>query len=229
VAKSFTLALISAFAFFGCSSDEKGSHQHKPSSEITVGMTYNEVESILGKPLAISRGASQLVAAELLLEADTNYFDQPGPTTTAKKESLAQVGARMYRQQVETVGQLIYVTWQYPQTRRDTTYTLSCNPPKYLINGQVVSKSFFDGIGDLVYFDDQGRPITAAQRDARYTENSFAHLPRPIAAHKRVVGRDNIIRRNYYETLLQYCITFDASSGRVVTSGYQPMTIERLQ
>lgn len=33
--------------------------------------------------------------------------------------------------------------------------------------------------------------------------------------------------KSYYTIHEQECVTFDASSGRVVVAGYQPMSIER--
>lgn len=87
--------------------------------DIKVGMTYDEVEKAIGRPEAITRGVNQVSLDE------EGYFE------------------------VQTIGQLLYVTWQYPDT------------------------------------------ITA-----------------------------NEYSKRFYEVK---CVTFDASSGRVVTSGYQPV------
>ena len=203
---------------------------------VAVGMTYDEVEKALGKPSQITRGVNQLgpdeqwkerhsTAIAMLADSIFSPLRYAKPFTVGESDKqidqqekrdfrawdklnalmrsifpgadrftehdLAEhldslyfkrvasltngdTSARVYPQSVETTGQLIYVTWRYPDIKTDTTY--------------------------------------AYQFDLTITPTGIANTA-PI--------------KTYYAVHEQECITFDASSGRVVVAGYQPISVDR--
>lgn len=64
--------------------------------DIAVGMTYDGVEKLLGKPAEITRGVAQLAE---------------GSSGTQSAEGI------------ETIGGLIYVSWLFREIKVDTNYT----------------------------------------------------------------------------------------------------------
>lgn len=188
------LALTTAITFLSCSAK-------KP--HIAVGMTYDEVEKTLGKPSEITRGVSDLIvdngwesSVKLAVDSLTSgiYSSVPdfmmsGILADVELDMIAaDSSARasgdtlswIFPQTTETTGQLLYVTWWFPKTRKVDTF-------------------------HVFYF----RPI-------KNPSDKFGFDP--VSIQKPPI-------RKYYAVVQHYAIVFDASSGRVVTSGYQPTLV----
>jgi hypothetical protein len=127
------LAFCTTFALVSCSGKK---------SDITVGMTYDEVEKVLGKPMLITRGVNELRWSD----GDTVVF----PAST----------------EVHNTGELLYVTWTMYDRKTDTLHTFQ------LWDGKKINEV-------------------------------------PV--------------KKYYEVHEVYCVNFEASSGRVVMMGYEPL------
>ena len=73
-------------------------------------MTYDEVEKILGRPSQIQRGVRQLISRY----GTKHSTYESWKLLTAENEPQPEI---------ETIGQLLYVVWQYDDTsQRDTVF-----------------------------------------------------------------------------------------------------------
>src|SRR5689334_13309007 len=114
------LLLIASIAVWMTSCDR----QKHDISSIKVGMTYDDVESILGKPTAIERGARTLSNRDTSGESlrglppgDLMDFD-------IKKTFPNDSATQLYsRPRAETFGELIYVSWVYSNHWHPNTTT----------------------------------------------------------------------------------------------------------
>lgn len=204
--------------------------------EIKVGMTYDEVERVRGKPWQILRGANQLDLDSKELGEDERksaYFEN---------DSLSLPGAWVAREVVKTVGNLIYVNWVYQESRLDTHYVfyqkyqmvLDSTPiRKYFVNDVEVTREEYGLVGDLAYYNLLGRIISKEEWEKRQKMGPGL-VERPKKARKEIVKAGFKatqremkagVGRKYYAVQNLYCVLFDASSGRVVASGYYPFSV----
>ena len=169
---------------------------NKDKSEIKVGMTYEEIEEIMGKPESITRGANQI---------RINFPDKPS---------------------LENTGTLIYVNWSYNDSIidtvyytsqdinyvNDTTYTTITKYSNYIYKnprGEIVSKEVYDAY-KRVYKDETPPPIPV--------EEGKKIIKVPLINLKMIkkdAERSVMVKK-------KFCVLFDASSGRVVKSEYFP-------
>lgn len=103
--KNIIILLITTI-LFSCTAEN-------PKNQIKVGMTFDEVESIMDKPTSISRGFTEI-------ERESPYLDND-------KFMYAEVPKNKFKreygyQKVSEKGQLIYTTWQYSDIKRDTFF-----------------------------------------------------------------------------------------------------------
>jgi len=183
--------------------------------QVKVGMTYEEVEKVLGKPSAIERGVSQLKSKDAqdvsLEELKNNGFPQ-----AQRKDSA--IWFWVLPSIIETTGELLYVTWVYSDisdTTKCTVFTeenIPHNVPskrmKYYINGRETSQAYYEA--------------------CRIVESrtSFGYDFKTVIVNdttSTVVEHDTV--RTKYEIIGRFCVIFDASSGRVVMPMYCPNEI----
>ena len=205
---------------------------------IKVGMTYDEVEKLLGKPTEIRRGVEEY-------DVDPQNF-----MTSEELLALDLVDSLIYRdkkywpvpRKLHTIGQLIYVTWVFSDHQIDTGYVIfnrkewgkfSDTDVKYFVNDQIVDKWLFDQIGDYVHLSPTGDPISKSMWD-RYkdSEDLTGLKPKgPVKARKHIDRGEtyrfvrDLENRKYYKEVSYFAVVFDASSGRVVRSGFHPFDI----
>lgn len=203
-------------------------------------MTYDEVETILEKPISITRGANEL------------YYDvNEIPYETLKKLNLDTLENKIDSsrwiapQKIRTIGNLIYVTWIYDKIKIDTFYivlntfknvkdTTINKIANYYIGNRKVSQSEYAKSDGYEYRLQDNRLVDKSMYDA-YKQSKLYKLPSPKKIEKRIEYRINSsiksrevkdsTERNYYIVNYKYCVMFDASSGRVTNSGYFPFYV----
>lgn len=281
--------------------------------EISVGLTYDEVEKALGKPEEITRGVSQLSTQEWsdTISAITNRlkFGDYSAADMKRPEALVDITTDsaahangdslvwLVPMNVQTTGQLLYVTWVYSKARTDTFHvfqkafgmrTDTLRRKVSVPNGKHLARI------DTIYFLDDHRTSPQIYRHANvgdywgpannlvsiigggeiarydhyyskdlYTlhgiragiisgaketgntrtfmqSRGFSLILKKHIETKKVYETDwttatkeslRQVRvakpsvKKYYAVYERYCVTFDASSGRVVTQGYQPILV----
>ncbi len=203
----FSLTLVT---FWVVSCDAPKPTAEKP-KQVTVGMTYDEVEKIFGKPSSLTRGVNQIKLREPKDWTAEELKDVVLPDTTLK-DSLTQYWVTPT---IETTGQLMYVTWAYS----DMTDTVKCFMlKKKEISGKVPIKvrNYYSN-GKKVTLEDYDWLVVAKR------PNTKLEIKISIDSTMGIVRTDTV-RTNYYIKRI-FCIVFDASSGRVVTSNYCPYEI----
>ncbi|MCB0458532.1 MAG: hypothetical protein KDC74_00750 [Flavobacteriaceae bacterium] len=233
----FYTILLSVLIFnTGCNKDKKF-------SEIKVGMTYDEVEKILEKPISITRGANEL-----------NSDLDDVPIETLKKliiestEGEIDSARWLLPQKVKTVGNLIYVTWVYNESKKDTFYvlrntfkkvkdTVITKVPVYYLGNRKVSKSEFDKSDGYEYRLHDNRVVDKSVYEPYYVSGVYK-LPPPKKINKRIEYKINTnliskkvkdsTEKEYYVVDSKYCVIFDASSGRVTNIGYFPFNVTQI-
>jgi hypothetical protein len=244
---------------------------------IKVGMTYDEVERVLGKPAAIGRGVNQLVfpdverlsLADLALsnpriKPHISAEEQELEILKAKRNILATHLALLQdttsREQsrwlmphvVETVGQLIYVNWVYSDAAADTNHVWVQKyvteketvfvASEYIVNGRVVTKEEFDKVGQYEYrtYDFQVLTKSWIISKEEWEEQRAIYgsdMPPPRLAKKEIRKSKRVVEKTVPGEIVKklfivrklYCVLFDASSGRVVQSGFQPFAVDELK
>jgi len=225
------LSLIVTQLFISCSKESI--------EDIKVGMTYEEVESQLGKPIAIERGVNQLeinydkISSDIASRAN---FD-----TTIEMSSKRWFAPNI----INRIGQLIYVNWVYNDLKVDTFFvvldkyedkedTITEKIPVYYLGNRRVSYQEYEKSRGIEYKLKDGRIVE------KYYYESYKTLhPKdvyePVKVEKKIVyetkehtNTNKIkvgIEKLFYLVSYKNCILFDASSGRVVEKGYFPYNI----
>lgn len=212
------IALFGFIVLISCNPKEK-------IDEIKVGMTYDEVEEILEKPKLISRGANQFD-----LNINNFSYEMTKRIDWDTTDILKNPKRWILKNEINTIGNLIYVTWIYDKSKEDTFYvvlntfkeiidTVRSATPIYYIGKRQVSKTEFEG-WDSKPKADGNKPLASGltkRIDYKHSEK--------INREEIKVGQEKI----YYEVKFKYCIIFDSSSGRVTESGYYPFEIKELK
>jgi hypothetical protein len=204
------------FVLVGCGQNQKNEGQFEPPpgdivslvGSLKVGMTYEKVEKICGKPSAIERGFNQLAnTPDGLKEASEAELD----FIRAVVDTVRDANYWTTRKHVETAGQLIYVRWAYDKRHADTCFvwrrsvtTARENVPyeKYYINKKEVTKKEFDAAGSI-----EGKMSLTDHWETKM----------------RIVSSRTY--KEFYSVENKLCVLFDASSGRVVQYGFQPFYV----
>jgi outer membrane protein assembly factor BamE (lipoprotein component of BamABCDE complex) len=202
-------------------------------SEIKVGMTYDEVDNILGKPKEISRGVNELI--DKVEELPYEILKRLNIEIDSKETN------RWYSpMKIQIVGNLIYVNWVYEKEKDDTFYvvldiyenvvdTSYKKNPVYYINNKKVSKA--------EYLKTRDREKTIHAKYPMNTIIDTSKLSQPTKIEKRIeyITESSIknyevkgdsTEKNFYVVKFKYCVLFDASSGRVTESGYFPFYVK---
>lgn len=218
---------------------------------VKVGMTYDEVERLLGRPSQIVRGSNQLKMSLPSSDPNATRGDLERSLRALKfghavAETASSSNVWPFPHVVETIGQLIYVNWVYSKASAETCYVWHYNeatkaetykvPAMYLVSGVEVSKGTFDVVkdGQTVYFT-RGREYLCSKSEweadaKRYTGG----MPPPVAAKKEIryetKERLTIVTqdptKSLYVVKKYFSVLFDASSGRVVKSDYEPFDVQ---
>jgi len=233
------LHLFSLLFFISCNQDIQ-----EKFSEIKVGMTYEEVEKLLNKPISINRGVNEL------------FYD----VTNLSYDSLKQLNwdttdIKIVRERwivpnsIRTIGQLIYVNWVFDISKKDTffvvinkfkqIYDTTYNKiPFYYLGNRKVSKTEYDKLDGYEYWLDNNGYVDKGQYYTYKNSGFFKNLREPKKVKKHIeYATNSLIKEHeekygivkvYYEVDNKYCVIFDSSSGRVTSSGYYPCMVYKL-
>ncbi|MGD0590742.1 MAG: hypothetical protein ABSA44_08090 [Bacteroidota bacterium] len=230
----FTISILcTSLIMLGCNKTDN-------TQAIKVGMTYEEVESLLGKPISIDRGANELkLDVDKLSLLEISYFNpkiNPSDNSDNQEHEIRQTKIDILNNDlsimrgeskvnsmfwaaphsVQTVGNLIYVAWVYERSRIDTHYIVYENR---IVHAQT------DTIVGLHYYVD-GKEVS---KNSYENISGFINIPKNIKNESRPRTRSwteiDSNAKKYYLVVRKYTVLFDASSGRVVSSGYSPMFV----
>jgi len=224
------------FFYLGCSQNDK-------TSEIKVGMTYNEVETILEKPISISRGIN-----ELYYDINEIPYETLKNLNIENSENKIDSSRWIAPHNIRTIGDLIYVIWIYDKTKIDTFFivlntfkevkdTTISKIPNYYIGNRKVTQSEYIKCDGYEYRLHDNKIVEKSLYEA-YKKSGLYKLPTPQKVEKRIDYKTNSsitssevkdsTERKYFMVNYKYCIVFDASSGRVTNSGYFPFYVSQI-
>jgi hypothetical protein len=230
--KVFLSIHLISLCWLGCTGDKNGGNAadniepHKPDSvvnaapmvvKVQVGMTYEEIEKILGRPTSIERGAGSVDYEQV----DFNGLDKD-IKKVCKDSSLLHNTNRIYSTpHYSKIGQLLYVAWIYESD--------SMTSDKYLLLPQTRPRTRTDTV---IYYRFKGSGVKYSAEEYGRLEDSYKKFMGAVYTTDEpeiknwieVTGytkKDYSIQ--YYRTIL-----FDASSGRVVEEGYRPASYYEL-
>lgn len=221
---------------------------------IQVGMTYDEVEKLLGKPSQIVRGSNQLEMSisssdDKMVLKDIDRRLRELKFSRAVAETAKGRNVWLFPHVVQTIGQLIYVNWVYSYASADTNYvwvqnyetkteTLSV-VDAYIVNGSVVEKKMFDSFKE-------GQPVYRSYHlgnwiiswsdwwDEKKERPGDVSEPKPAKKEIRYIKklRQSLIPqepiKKFFVVTKLFSVIFDASSGRVVRSEFQPFYVNEI-
>ena len=240
-----------ALLIFACGEKEK----EQVPSEITVGMTYDEVEGILGKPTSILRGTNELAAIEESPEDPLRAINVD--TVDTKNEDNRWLAP----QEVETIGEELYVTWVYDEEKTEDFYVLYDNykegdiitkkVPVYYLGDKKVSKEEYNAATGFRYKEPgetgkqlnngktvQGKklPIDSLklkklpktkdpQTKGKLIEKRIEYVTKTVGSKDATV--ESVDKLNY-EVEYKLCVVFDEASQRVTANEFYPFAVEEL-
>ena len=240
------LVLAIAILLFSCG-------EKKENTTVNVGMTYEEVESVLGKPISILRGVNVLSPEVDSVSEETTRVINLDTTETG---SDSKRWFALYK--IKTDGESMYVTWVYEKIKTDTFYVLYDNykegetitkkVPVYYLGDKKVSKEEYDAAtgslykelgetGKQQYNNQTGQktkvPVDSVQSKqtkmkdpqtkGKLIEKRIEYVTKTVGKNKAVV--ESIDRVNY-KVEYKLCVVFDASSGRVSQYDYFPFAVK---
>jgi len=195
-------------------------------------MTYGEVEALLGKPQSVIKGYPALVddlkslpLAQLRRVAlDSTVGRGTGWLVTPKKAG--------------SHGEILFVSWVYPQLKRDSGYVAYWNSAKKAVTVAVPNPEdrivYLSAQGTTYHASHQCRSLTGKARPAFLSEVPKGFTPcQECSPPPKMVNKVTLVddpdrgyRREWYDIQLARCIIFDASTGRVHDDRYCPISIE---
>jgi hypothetical protein len=244
-----TIALL----IFACGEKEK--EQELEPLEVTVGMTYDEVEGILGKPTSIIRGTNELAAIEEIPEDPLKAVNVD--TVDTKNEN----NRWMAPQEVKTIKEELYVTWVYDEEKTEDYYVLYDNykagqtitkkVPVYYLGDKKVSKEEYDAATGTLYkepgetgkeklYDKTGQktkvPIDSSkskllkkklpQTKGKMIEKKIKYVTKTVGSKDATV--ESVDKLNY-EVEYKLCVVFDEASQRVTAKEFYPFAVKELK
>jgi len=253
-----------------CSCDKK--------SDLRVGMTYEEVQQILGHPIQQDRGvkkiqypdASEKMVAriqelyqleqELYELRKTNFdtekelyrkgFISEAPTPPVQLPEVHYYSSAPSLIPHDTLNALFSIAWVYQDSIMDTCSTMGIQKEvvidtlrsyvtKYFVNERIVSKSTFDateeGVKELFYTR-SGYTTTketyeaywAPKGEGRKEVVTVTEEARQVQIENHQSRLKTNLKPEQYLITSLFCVVFDASSGRIITFGYYPSAIRKL-
>jgi len=246
---NLVLIVVVALLFFSCEKKE----EEKPPEEVSVGMTYDEVEAILGKPESILRGMNELVDVEETLEDPLRVLD------TDTIETKNEANRWLAPQEVKTSGEELYVTWVYDEEKIEDYYALYNNykegqiitkkVPVYYLGEKKVSKEEYNaatgsryiepGTGKQQNYETGGQktkvPIDSLklknpkmkdpQTKGKFIEKKIKYVTKTLGSKEATV--ESVDKVNY-EVEYKLCVVFDEASQRVTENDYFPFAVKEL-
>ena len=233
---SYSFLFLIILFIFGCNQDND-------IKKIIVGMTYDNVENILGKPTSITRGAN-----ELYYDIEELSYDTIRRLNLEVDTTNADTSRWLAPYKVRTVGNLIYVSWVYERTKIDTFYvnfntyniiedTTKQNIPIYFLGSKKVSKTEYLKSDGYEYRLHDNSVVRKSVYEA-YKKSGYYKLPTPKKIEKKIKYRTDVsinshevndsIEKKYYQVVYNYCVIFDASSGRVTNKGFFPFSVREI-
>ncbi|MEX1140288.1 MAG: hypothetical protein WEF53_13160 [Bacteroidota bacterium] len=211
---------------------------------IAVGMTYDEVEKLIGKPIEIDRGISKLESSEDsrsdIPYGDADFLERRKQELEFRLQILGS-GERTYPQHLQSVGSVLYVNWRFDESRVDTirfihpvwqSRSVSLDPfVEYFVNGKKVPKDEFELVGDTAYWG-PARMFLYSKEDWQQQKDLRLSVSPPEVANKEIRKSPRSKKQFYivpdtvYQAVIsRYSVIFDAASGRVTTKGFIPYQV----
>ena len=181
-------------------------------NKIKVGMTYEEVEKLVGKPEELTRGFNELASSNSLSEYSLEELE----ALRKAADTLTSPNTWLLMKNVSNKGALLYVCWIYPEKKKERYRVLVPNSTVFYEPETSFTQVYF--LGD--------REVGEAQ----YAMAEDTTLKRTAWKLKYIFENERktsvTLKQEVCYVVLRRCILFDASSGRVVRSGFYPMTIQ---
>lgn len=235
--------LLASILVTSCTQQSDGKHPSDQSvrvdykDSIKVGMTYDEVERLLGRPGEIDRGVAEVELVEPESQTPLEYRNQE----IEFRRSVLESNEHTYKQALKTIGTSLYVTWWYSSHKIDTIRYIqpewrrsvkNLDPrTEYYINGMMVSKKAYELTKDTVYWTSSG-DVFSREDWYEWYQRDRGSMTTPEPAHKeiRIVPRSKeefhiVADTNRQQMFSRYKVTFDAASGRVVFNGVFPYVL----
>lgn len=222
--------------------------------EVSVGMTYDEVEGILGKPESILRGTNELTDIQEIPENPLRVINID--TIDTKNEE----NRWMSLQEVKTNKEELFVTWVYNNVKTKEFYVLYNNykegetitkkiPVYYLGDNKVTKEEYEAATGSLykeagetgkqkvINNTGQKTKIPAdslklkqpkmkqPQTKGKMIEKRIEYVTKTVGKEKAVV--ESVDKVNY-EVEYKLCVVFDEASQRVTEHDYFPISVKML-
>jgi len=238
-----------ALLIFACGEKEK----EQVPSEVTVGMTYDEVEGVLGKPTSILRGTNELTAVEDISEDPLRVINVD--TVDTKNEDNRWLAA----QEVKTSKEELYVTWVYDEEKTEDYYVLYDNykegqtitkkVPVYYLGDKKVSKEEYNAATGSLYKEPgetgkqqnyQTGGKTKVSMDSlklkqpkmkqpktkgKFIEKRIEYVTKTVGSSEAVV--ESVDKVNH-EVEYKLCVVFDEASQRVTANEFYPFAVKEL-
>lgn len=186
---------------------------------IKVGMTYNEVEGLVGKPSVIDRGAKELKldVDDLSLSELALINPQIRPNLSEEEQKLEVLRTKVdiARAHLARLQEPASANWG-DSTVADLPRWVAPYHVKTVGQLLYVTWVFQASKVDTHYVLRGGHGVESTTESTNIPENK----PRASA---RISDRTQFLVTRFFNVI------FDASSGRVVLSGYYPMTVSQLE
>jgi len=241
-----TVILAIATVLFSCG-------EKKENTTVNVGMTYEEVETVLGKPISILRGINVLSP-----EVDSMLQETTRVINLDTTESATDRNRWFALHKVKTDGESIYVTWVYDKEKTENFYVLYNNykegqtitkkVPVYYLGDKKVSKEEYNAATGSLYkemgetgkqqvINQSGQKtkvpvdsVQAKQPKMKDPQTKGKLIEKRIEYVTKTVGKSEAVVESVdkvnYKVDYKLCVVFDASSGRVTQYDYFPFTIK---
>lgn len=226
--------------------------EKKENTTVNVGMTYEEVETVLGKPASIIRGTNELADITTIAEDPLRVINVD--TVDTKNETNRWMAPK----EVKTTKEELYATWVYDKEKTEDFYVLFNNykegqtitkkVPVYYLGDKKVSKEEYDAAkGSLFIEPGAGKQQTTKTGEKTKVPMDSLKLKQPkmkepvtkgkmiekrIEYVTKTVGKSEAVVESVdkvnYKVEYKLCVVFDASSGRVVQHDYLPFSVKEL-
>jgi len=238
-----TVILAIAAVLFSCG-------EKKENTTVNVGMTYEEVEAVLGKPASIIRGTNELVDITPIAEDPLRVINVD--TIDTKNEANRWMAPK----EVKTSKEELYATWVYDKEKTEDFYVLYNNykegqtitkkVPVYYLGDKKVSKEEYDAATGSLYVEPgAGKQQTSNTGGKTKVPMDSLKLKQPkmkepltkgkliekrIEYVTKTVGKSEAVVESVdkvnYKVEYKLCVVFDSSSGRLTQYDYFPFSIK---
>lgn len=170
-------------------------------NKVKIGMTYDEVQTVLGRPTSINRGFTELIDFTIHYGMDTK-------------------------------GQLVYVRWEYAKIAKTEIKNIYKYQNEY--DESLSSKSYDSA--QVENYQSKYDSSTSEWNKKFYLEKLIQRKEYLKTSLEQYSKQDSIKRHsspkktpeNFTKYVIKYvwCVLFDASSGRVTSQGYCPISVD---